>query len=153
VIASRVADLVGALEPKGAFGEIGQVTLSVDGTGVGRGVVDMLRGEFAERAQRGYVPRLDFRPVTVTGGESAPKRPATSRGYWSLPKTDLVFPLVASFQQGRVRIARDVDDRRALVEELTNYKRTVNINTGSLAFEPWLEGQHDDLLFAVALAL
>ena len=36
-IAKRVADLICELEPQGAFGELGQVTLSVDGTGVGRG--------------------------------------------------------------------------------------------------------------------
>src|SRR5215208_1132558 len=40
VIARRVADLICELEPQGAFGELGQVTLSVDGIGVGRGVVD-----------------------------------------------------------------------------------------------------------------
>src|SRR5215208_5794985 len=45
-IAKKVADLVCELEPQGAFGELGQVTLSVDGTGVGRGIVDMLRSEF-----------------------------------------------------------------------------------------------------------
>ena len=48
-IARRVADLVCELEPQGAFGELGQVTLSVDGTGVGRGVVDMLDTEFKRR--------------------------------------------------------------------------------------------------------
>src|SRR5215212_6118901 len=31
-IAKRVADLICELEPQGAFGELGQVTLSVDGT-------------------------------------------------------------------------------------------------------------------------
>jgi hypothetical protein len=34
VIARRVVDLVCELEPRGAFGELGQVTLCVDGTGV-----------------------------------------------------------------------------------------------------------------------
>jgi hypothetical protein len=48
-IAKRVADLICELEPQGAFGELGQVTLSVDGTGVGRGVVDMLDSEFKRR--------------------------------------------------------------------------------------------------------
>jgi hypothetical protein len=35
-IARRVADLIWELEPQGAFGELGQITLSVDGTGAGR---------------------------------------------------------------------------------------------------------------------
>ena len=154
VISSRVADLVAKLEPKGAFDEIGQVTLAVDGTGVGRGVVDLINAEFRKRAGRGeYVPRVDFRPVTVTGGNSTVKRPKTRRDYWSVPKKDLIFPAVTHFQQKRLRIARDVTDKNALVNELTNYRRNINIATGNMSFEPWRDGQHDDLLFAVALAL
>src|ERR671910_2486934 len=64
-IARRVADLVCELEPQGAFGELGQVTLSVDGTGVGRGVVDMLDTEFKRRGttSKASIPRVDFRRV------------------------------------------------------------------------------------------
>src|SRR5215213_6686536 len=46
VIAKRVCDLICELEPAGAFGERGQITLSADGTGVGRAVLDMLDAEF-----------------------------------------------------------------------------------------------------------
>jgi Terminase RNaseH-like domain len=153
-IARRVADLIIKLEPKGAFDEIGQLTLSVDGTGVGRGIVDMLRREFSRRSERAeYVPKVDFRPVSVTGSQTTLKRPERSNGYWSVPKKDLVFPAVAAFQQKRMRIAKGVEDRDALVNELKNYKRTTNIATGNMAFEPWRESDHDDLLFAVALAL
>ncbi len=153
-IARRVAKLCLKLEPKGAFDEIGQLTLAVDGTGVGRGVVDMLNREFRERAARGtYVPRVDFRPVTVTGSNSTVRRPRTRRDYWSVPKKDLVFPAVTAFQQKKLRIAKDVQDKKALVNELTNYKRKINVATGNLSFEPWRESDHDDLLFAVALAL
>jgi hypothetical protein len=153
-IARRVADLVCQLEPKGAFGEIGHVTLSVDGTGVGRGVVDMLRAEFDRRRRRGeYVPKVDFRPVSVTGSNTSLKRPERQNGYWSVPKKDLIFPAVAAFQQKRLRIAKGVEDKDALVNELKNYKRTTNIATGNMSFEPWREADHDDLLFAVALSL
>ena len=69
-----------------------------------------------------------------------------------MPKKDLVFPAVAAFQQGRIRIGK-VQDRDALVNELRNYKRTTNIATGNMAFEPWRESDHDDLLFAVCLSL
>jgi hypothetical protein len=153
-IASRVADLVCKLEPQGAFGELGQVTLSVDGTGVGRGIVDMLRTEFNRRgASSNAVPRVDFRPVSVTGANTSLKRPGRAGGYWSVPKRDLVFPAVAAFQQGRIRIAKGIEDREALVGELKNYRRTTNIATGNMAFEPWRDGDHDDLVFAVCLAL
>jgi Terminase RNaseH-like domain len=153
-IAKRVADLVCKLEPQGAFGELGQVTLSVDGTGVGRGVVDMLDAEFKRRgATSKAVPRVDFRRVSVTGSQTQLKRPQRTNGYWSVPKKDLVFPAVAAFQGGRIRIARGITDRGALVEELRNYRRTVNISTGNMSFEPWRESEHDDLLFALCLAL
>src|ERR671921_1529730 len=152
-IAKKVADLVCKLEPQGAFGELGQVTLSVDGTGVGRGVVDMLDTEFKRRGTTSKsVPRMDFRRVSVTGSQTTLKRPTRSNGYWSVPKKDLVFPAVAAFQQGRIRIGK-VQDRDALVNELRNYKRTTNIATGNMAFEPWRESDHDDLLLAVCLAL
>jgi hypothetical protein len=154
VIARRVVDLLCELEPRGAFGELGQVTLSVDGTGVGRGVVDLIRSELRRRgATSAAVPRVDFRAVSVTGSQTSLKKPERKDDYWSVPKKDLVFPLVAAFQQGKVRIAKGVRDRDALVNELRNYKRTTNIATGNVSFEPWRESDHDDLLFAACLAL
>ena len=154
VIARRVADLICELEPQGAFGELGQVTLSVDGTGVGRGVVDMLDTEFKRRgAPSKSVPKVDFRRVSVTGSQTQLKKPQRSNGYWSVPKKDLVFPAVAAFQQKRVRIPAGIKDRDALVNELKNYRRTTNIATGTMSFEPWRESEHDDLLFALCLAL
>jgi Terminase RNaseH-like domain len=154
-IARRVADLVCELEPKGAFGELGQVTLCVDGTGVGRGVVDMLRTEFQMRGQRAATstPKVDFRAVSVTGSNTTLKRPERRNGYWSVPKKDLVFPAVAAFQQKKLRIAKGVKDKDGLVNELQNYRRKTNIATGGMQFEPWRESDHDDLLFAVCLAL
>jgi Terminase RNaseH-like domain len=153
-IAKRVADLICELEPQGAFGELGQVTLSVDGTGVGRGVVDMLDAEFKRRARTSKsIPRVDFRRVSVTGSQTQLKVPNRTNGYWSVPKKDLVFPAVAAFQQGKIRIAKRLKDREALVNELKNYRRTTNVATGNMAFEPWRESEHDDLLFALCLAL
>src|SRR5215208_3968712 len=111
-IAKRVADLVCDLEPQGAFGELGQVTLSVDGTGVGRAVVDLLDSEFKRRgATSKAVPKVDFRAVSVTGSNTSLKKPTRTHGYWSAPKKDLVFPAVAAFQQGKIRIAKGIKDR------------------------------------------
>jgi hypothetical protein len=153
-IAKRVADLICELEPQGGFGELGQVTLSVDGTGVGRGVVDMIRAEFQRRgAMSSSVPRVDFRPVSITGSNTSLKKPERTNGYWSVPKKDLIFPAVAAFQQSKIRIAKGITDRGALVHELRNYSRKTNIAMGNMVFEPWREAAHDDLLFAVCLAL
>jgi hypothetical protein len=153
-IAKRVADMVCELEPQGAFGELGQVTLSVDGTGVGRGICDMLGTEFKRRgATSKAMPKVDFRRVSITGSNTSLKRPTRTDGYWSVPKHELIFPAVAAFQQGKIRIAKGVKDREALVNELRNYKRTTNIATGNMAFEPWREAAHDDVLLATCLAL
>ena len=155
-IAKRVADLICELEPQGAFGELGQVTLSVDGTGVGRGVVDMLRAEFHRRgamSSSASLPRVDFRPVSITGSNTSLKKPQRTNAYWSLPKRDLIFPAVAAFQQSKIRIAKGITDRSALVHELKNYSRKTNIATGNMVFEPWREAEHDDLLFGLCLAL
>jgi hypothetical protein len=153
-VAKKVADLVCELEPQGAFGELGQVTLSVDGTGVGRAVVDMLDSEFKRRGTTSKsIPRVDFRRVSITGSQTSLKRPTRSGGYWSVPKHELIFPCVAAFQQGKIRIAKGIKDRDALVSELKNYRRKVNIATGGLQFEPWRESAHDDLLFALCLSL
>jgi hypothetical protein len=156
VVAERVAELATKLEPKGGFDEVGQLTLSVDGTGVGRGIVDMIRKEFAERSARGeYTPKIDFRPVTITGSSAAPRPPRRHGDYWAVSKRDIVFPTVTLFQQRRLRIAQGLDAKatQALTHELQSYKRSVNIATGHTSFEPWRESDHDDLLFALALAL
>jgi hypothetical protein len=152
VIAKRVCDLVCELEPEGAFGELGQVTLAVDGTGVGRGICDMLDSELKRRgASSRSVPRIDFRRVSITGSQTSLKRPTRSDGYWAVPKVQLIFPLVAALQQNKVRIAKDIKDRDQLVHELKNYRRVVNISTGNMAFEPWRESDHDDLLICGCL--
>ena len=82
VIARRVADLICELEPQGAFGELGQVTLSVDGTGVGRGICDMLDTELKRRGTTTKgMPKVDFRRVSVTGSNTTLKRPDRSNGF------------------------------------------------------------------------
>jgi hypothetical protein len=153
-IAEAVCDLCTKLEPKGGFDEIGHLTLTIDGTGVGRGVVDMISTEFIERRKRGeYVPDIDFRPATIGVSGTQMRPPRHKRDYWYLPKTDVIFPAIVAFQQKRMRIAKDVDERDQLIHELTNYRRSVNVATGGVTMEPWREKDHDDLLFAVALAL
>jgi hypothetical protein len=155
-IAERIVDLVLRLEPKGAFGEHGQLVLSTDSTGVGRAVTDILRKEFATRKLReGYMPRVDFRPCTITGSNTSPQPPSFRGDYYKIPKRDLVFPLVAAMQRGQVRLAKDLEaaDKEQFLHELLHYRRKVNISTGNEAYESWRERDHDDELFATALAL
>ena len=114
-----------------------RLSLAVDATGVGRPVVDLLR-------------TAGLRPiaVTVTGGDTA-----TNEGTnWKIPKRELVTGVQVALQQGRLRIARALPEAETLIRELTNYKVTIS-DTGHDSYGAWRESDHDDLVFAVGLAV
>jgi hypothetical protein len=112
--------------------------LIVDATGVGAAVVDIL-------TEAG----LSFRAVVMTGGEQESHNGDTYR----VPKRDLISAAQVLLQNRRLRIATTLPESRTLVEELVGYRLKQNIATGHVAFEPWREGQHDDLVLALCLAL
>jgi len=116
----------------------GRCQLAVDGTGVGPPVVDMLK-----RAQ------LDCRlmPVMVTGGG----RESRDRGYYHVPKRDLIIGLQVLFQRGALRIAAGMPHNDTLIKEMQAMRVKVT-PAGNEQYAAWREGQHDDLVFAVALA-
>jgi hypothetical protein len=111
--------------------------LVVDGTGVGRGIVDMFRVHpLADR----------LIPVTVTAGNNI----SFTDEYWRVPKREIAAILQRVLQQRRIEIA-DVPDREVLVKEMQNFKVKIS-NAGSELFAAdWREGTHDDLVFAVGL--
>ena len=128
-IVEAVAGIVASL-PDGA-------RLAVDATGVGRPVVDLLR-----RA------KLNPIAVTVTGGDAA-----TCEGMnWKMPKRELVAGVQVALQQGRLQIARALPEAETLIHELTNYKVTIS-DAGHDSYGAWRESDHDDLVFAVGLAV
>jgi hypothetical protein len=116
----------------------GDAALAVDATGVGAAVVDMLR-----RAG------LTFDAVTITGGDSE-----TRSGYdsYRVPKRDLVGNLQVLLQTGRLKIARSLEHAETLRAELLNFRVKINVATAHDSYEAWREGDHDDLVLAVALA-
>jgi hypothetical protein len=109
--------------------------LIVDHTGVGRGVVHLLR-------ERG----LWFKAVTITGGDVAQHTGS------SVPKRDLVAALVVPFQTGALKVAEGLELWPTLRKELLTFKRKINIRTGHDSYEHWRESDHDDLVLATALA-
>jgi hypothetical protein len=116
--------------PKGA-------RLAVDATGVGRPVVDLLR-----------TAGLNPIAVTVTGGSTT-----THEGMnWWMPKRELVSGVQVALQQGRLQIARALPEAETLIRELTNYKVTIS-ESGHDSYGAWRESIHDDLVFAVGLAV
>lgn len=112
--------------------------LIVDRTGVGRGVYDLFLA-------------VGERPVGVTvhGGD---KMTAEGDAY-RVPKRDLIFAAVAVLQQRRVQIDSRLPEAATLVKELQNYRIKINAQTAHDSYSAWREGEHDDLVFALSLAL
>jgi hypothetical protein len=116
----------------------GRCRLIVDGTGVGRPLVDLLRQSR---------PGCGVTAVTVTGGEQETQ----GGGYCGIPKRDLIVGLQVMLQQGRLEIASGMAWGPALVKEMAAMQVKVT-PAGREQYGAWREGEHDDLVFAVALA-
>jgi hypothetical protein len=117
--------------------------LALDSTGVGRAVTDLF---------------LDARlsaeviPVTLTGGREV-KRERWNRsrsiGYWA-PKSEVVGTTQALLSTGRLKIAKSLPLAAVLQRELLDFRMKISA-TGHKSFNA-REGQHDDVLLAVAIA-
>jgi hypothetical protein len=116
----------------------GRCHLPVDGTCVGRPVVDMLRNAR---------PRGILMPVTVTCGQ----REGWGDGFYTVPKRDLVIGLQVLLQSGGLQIAAGLALGKTLVEEMMAMEVRVS-PAGNEQYAAWRGGTHDDLVFAVALA-
>ena len=117
----------------------GPVHLAVDNTGVGVAVVDMLR------AAR---PNAVLLPVTITAGDTE----NVCQGAHRVPKRNLIVGLQVLLQQGGLRIAADLKDAPTLLAELMAMQVKVSA-AGNEQLAAWREGTHDDLVFALALAI
>jgi hypothetical protein len=113
--------------------------LVVDQTGVGRAVVDLFR-------HGGMRGRLI--PVTITGGYAVT---LGQEGARRVPKKELITCLQVLLQARRLKIAQTLPEAGTLVRELENYRVKVT-EAANEVFGNWREGQHDDLVLAVALA-
>jgi hypothetical protein len=133
LIVARVAELARAP----AIAE--RATLVVDGTGVGRAVIDLLR---AERLR----PRLV--PVTITAGLEASREGL----YWHVPKRDLVAAVQVALQTRRLKVGPALPAAELLTRELEAFQIKLS-PAGHDSYGVWREGAHDDLVLAVALAV
>src|SRR5947209_12997405 len=116
----------------------GRCNLMVDATGVGRPVVDLLRRAGLE---------CPIYPAISTGADAE----TNANGYYRVPKRDLIVGLQVLLQRGGLQIASGMRLGPALVEEMAAM-RVKQTATGHEQFGAWREGEHDDLVFAVALA-
>jgi hypothetical protein len=124
----------------GQYGRLVETTLIVDQTGVGVAVVDVLRAA-------GLTPVA----VTIHGGDAT--TPVSSDEY-RVPKRELAGVIQVLLQGRRLRIAEGLPQTAALTEELRNFKAKISLSGHDSygAGADWREGNHDDLVLAVALA-
>jgi hypothetical protein len=115
--------------------------LILDGTGVGRAVVDMITGHEKLR-QTG----VQITAVTITAGNDE----ARDGIWWRVPKRNLVGAVQVLLQSQRLKIAENLSDTPALVSELQNFKVKIT-DSGNDVYGEWRSGKHDDLVLAVAL--
>ena len=113
--------------------------LLVDRTGVGRGVVD----SFYERGVRPL-------SVSIHGGSAVTEEPADLS--YRVPKRDLVAAVQVLLQNGRLKIASELELAPVLKKELLNLRVKIDPRTAHDSYEHWREGDHDDLVLATALA-
>ena len=136
---ARIIELVKALG--------GEIALVVDATGVGLPVTDMLWARLRQEIEETdiYITRCN---VTITGGDSVTR----TEGGVRVPKRDLVSAPLVLMQHGQLKIAEGLSLRETLVKELLNFRVKINISTAYDSYEAWREGDHDDLVLAVAMA-
>jgi hypothetical protein len=115
--------------------------LLVDKTGVGAGVIDHFE-------HRGINPIA----VTITGGATLGADPHSDRRSYRVPKRDLVGAVQVLLQNGRLKIAERLPEAVTLRKELENFRVKIDPKTAHDSYEHWREGDHDDLVLAVAMA-
>lgn len=116
---------------------IGLATLTVDATGVGAAVTDLLAAE-----------GLDFDSVTITSGD----KPSRDGNAFRVPKRDLVARAQVALQNRRLKIAPRLPEAQTLVSELQSFRYKITA-AANVTYESWRESEHDDLVLALTLAL
>ncbi|MCA1648165.1 MAG: hypothetical protein LC797_22800 [Chloroflexi bacterium] len=112
--------------------------LLVDATGVGLPIVHMFT-----RANLGLIG------VTLTAGDQTGRNAAGV----TVPKQTLVGALQAVVQTQHLKVAGGLPAGRALAAEMQAFTRRQNPVTGRNQFAVWRDGEHDDLVLAVAMAV
>jgi hypothetical protein len=112
--------------------------LVVDQTGVGQAVVDWL-------AKAGLSALL--RSVVITSGRRSRQ---SSSGTWHVPKRQLIGCLQMLLRSRRLQVT-DLPEREALLQEMQAFRVKITAAAHE-RFEAARQGDHDDLVLAVALA-
>lgn len=125
---------------------LARATVVLDETGVGVAVGDLLAKALQEQGAGAALVR-----VTITNGLQTTRVP----GGFHVPKRELVTAVALALEGDRLRIPTALPLAGTLVEELQNFKVTVSASGHDSygAGADWREGNHDDLVLALALAI
>jgi hypothetical protein len=93
--------------------------------------------------------QMGLRPVRIVF--TAGHEPTGQGRKWGVPKSLLVSTLDAKLHCGELRFAKELLAAEAVRDELQNFQRHVS-QSGKMLFEH-RSGQHDDLIFAIAMPL
>ncbi len=113
-----------------------RAALVVDHTGVGVAVVDLFE-------DAGLQPIA----ITITAGDTVSQEGRHLR----VPKRELVTTTHVAMQNGRLKFAATLPDLPTLEQELGSFTYKIS-SAGHDSYGVWREGEHDDLVLAVALA-
>jgi hypothetical protein len=114
----------------------GNIDLVIDGSGVGRPVVDMFTSAGVAHT-----------PVSIVGGDSESR----DGKWWRVPKSLLVSGIQALLHEGRLHIQKDLPEAANLVRELQDFRVSFT-SAGHMTFGA-REGKHDDQLLALAVGI
>jgi len=110
----------------------------IDGTGVGRAVVDLFRQT-----------DLNVAAISIHGGDAVGR----GGGYIRVPKRDLVAAVQSALQTKRLEVAEGLPLLPVLRTELQGFKIRIDPRTAHDSYSHWREGDHDDLVIATAMAI
>jgi hypothetical protein len=113
--------------------------LVVDATGVGAPVVDLLKAA---------IHGAPIVPVVITSGD----RVHFDNGRYRVPKRDLISGVTVLLESGKLRISQRLPEAKTLMKELLNMRVKIS-DSGSDSYGAWRNGEHDDLVLALALAV
>jgi hypothetical protein len=120
-------------------GPLAGCTLGVDKTGVGAGVLEIIKAA---------KPRATIRPVTITAGAQV-----TPDGLgFKVPKLDLVAAVTAMLESGRLAIPGTLPEAQTLGKELLAFRAKVTAAGNETLAADWRTRAHDDLCLALAIA-
>ena len=133
---NQIVDWVARIYHKPEFNQQQPPDLVVDSTGVGVAVVDML-----------HTRGLRLNAVTITAGESFSQQGSI----FHVGKARLIGTFLGAFDGGKVQVNPNMPIWPQLEKEMLSYRAEISAQ-GRAKFEAE-EGEHDDMIFALAQAI